>query len=262
MKNRSSHSANRAAAGRELFTLIELLVVIAIIAILAAMLMPALQSARERAQATRCMGKLKQLGFARLQYSDDHNGFIMITYDNNSSSWEKYANLGYVRVPANNYSQFRCEWDNKSNDLRDNLIYSGYGVHGANGGNAGDFRTGGTKYWIFDGAVGVGGKAIKVLFMKRVNKPSSCFVDGDSIGSSRVGQSITPSFTTTGSAARWYFVHNGRLNLNFMDGSAAPCDTGRFRECVEWEFRGRTGAKTIYYDLRNEPDRSFFLSYP
>ncbi len=61
---------------RKLFTLIELLVVIAIIAILAAMLLPALNKAREKAKSTKCIGNLKQLGVAYMLYSNDHNGSL------------------------------------------------------------------------------------------------------------------------------------------------------------------------------------------
>ena len=79
MKNRKNELSRFAGKIRKYanrFTLIELLVVIAIIAILAAMLLPALSAARERARAASCISKLKDIGTAVMAYSVDNQSFI------------------------------------------------------------------------------------------------------------------------------------------------------------------------------------------
>ncbi|MBI4024123.1 MAG: DUF1559 domain-containing protein [Verrucomicrobia bacterium] len=69
------------------FTLIELLVVIAIISLLAALLSPALKSARDKGRAAACMNNLKQTGLAMHIYADDNDGMFPVGPDGNGYWW-------------------------------------------------------------------------------------------------------------------------------------------------------------------------------
>jgi prepilin-type N-terminal cleavage/methylation domain-containing protein len=99
---------NGRAAGRRAFTLVEMLVAIAIIAILAALLLPVLANAKEKAYRTQCASNLKQLGTSIQLYADDHGdqlpgplwAGLYDTFDNQLTTRMPYYIATYCGMPA------------------------------------------------------------------------------------------------------------------------------------------------------------------
>jgi prepilin-type processing-associated H-X9-DG protein len=86
--------------------LIELLVVIAIIAILAALLLPALSTAKEHGRTARCQANLRQLGLGLQLYVADYNAYPIFTFDQNGG----VINLGFWSTRIISY--VKSDWTN------------------------------------------------------------------------------------------------------------------------------------------------------
>ncbi|ARN56164.1 type II secretion system protein [Sedimentisphaera salicampi] len=124
-------SIRRRSSQRMGFTLIELLVVISIIALLMAILMPALNKAREQAYAIPCMSNMRTISLAFYMYQEDNDGKIA-----GGDAWFQPSNFG---VGKRSYSWVACPLDENGNARRGEFANVEYERNGIRAGVLWDY---------------------------------------------------------------------------------------------------------------------------
>jgi len=196
---------------KRFFTLIELLVVIAIIAILAAMLLPALNQARERARAISCISNLKQLGSGTALYTNESDGYFPPLVDNRLSGAALRESYWFVSIAPYMGVSNIVDKTTRLQQLENNSTAFTCPTHSAMH-PSGQKRT---YAQIGASQIVAGFPAHLLRRNSQVRKPAMAAMQME--GSWSNGFSILTNFNPTSTLPE-FSVHGDSVNVNFVDG--------------------------------------------